>query len=196
MHLRRTHTHTCMSPSSCTLSSLSSAVTSAFIYFISSLATERHTSPLTPPGSLLGRQPDLIHVHRDQKAHSFPLHLVFFPCPLAISVAGTMVGTWCRPVTPCLCRHLFFPLTCTLLFAWSLSPPPLPSHACFACSQSPKRISTCKPTLPALGNVGVHICMNTKANNRADAGSSVLPPASIAVALASNPTSSFWVHRR
>lgn len=103
------HTHTCMSPSSCTLSSLSSAVTSAFIHFISSLATEKHTSPLTPSGSLLGRQPDLIHVHRDQKAHSFPLHPVFFPCPLALSVAGTMVGTWCRPVTPCLRRHHFFP---------------------------------------------------------------------------------------
>lgn len=182
--------HTCMSPSSRMLSLLSSAVTSAFIHFISSLATKRHTSPLTLSGSLLGLHPDLTYVHQDQKAHSFPLHPLF-PCHLALLIAGTMVDTWCRPVTPCLHRHLFFPPTRTLLFRWSLSSLPLPSHAGFPCSQSPKCIGTCKPTLPALGHVGVHICMNTKANNRVDAGGSVLPPASIAMALASNPTASF-----
>lgn len=80
-HLQRTHT--CISSSSCVLSSSGSAAPPAFTHHASSLATKRHTSSLTLFRPLLGRHPDLVHMHKDQKAHSFLLHFLSFPWHLA-----------------------------------------------------------------------------------------------------------------
>lgn len=72
-------THTCISSSSCMLSSLGSAAPPAFMHHTSSLATKRHTISLTLFRCLLGLHPDLMSMHKDQKTHSLLLHPLSFP---------------------------------------------------------------------------------------------------------------------
>lgn len=170
-----------MSSSSCKPSSLGSAAPSAFVHHASSPATKKHTSSLTLFRSLLGLHPDLMRMHKDQKAHFFPLHSLPFPwCLATLGFSGRqLVSTFS---TPCICRILFFPLTHTFLFPWSLFYLPLPLHAHFTCFAVIQTHGYIQSHIPC---VGVHICM--KATTLLMLGPLFLPPASTDMSLPSNP---------